>query len=70
MPDYDDARFGSRDGNVESVRIIREACIACCIGPDETDDHDVCLLSLCCVDGADSHLLGLRQVKFRASKLC
>ena len=59
MPDYDDARSSPGDGDVEAVCIVREACIACCIGPDETDDHDVCLLSLCCVDGADSHLVGV-----------
>ena len=63
MPDYEDARFGPCDGDIEAVRVVCEACVACCIGSDEADDHDVRFLSLGCVDGADSHLVAVSPVK-------
>ena len=59
MADYDDARLGPSDGDIKSVCVVCESRIACRVGPDEADDHYVRLLSLCRVDSADSHLVGV-----------
>ena len=56
MFDNDDPGLCSGDGNVEAFCVICEASDPGCVRSDETHDHGVGLLSLCCVDGADLHL--------------
>ena len=56
MPDDDDPGLCPRDGDIEAFRVVCEANTPGCVRSDEADDHEVGLLSQCCVDGADLHL--------------
>ena len=53
MSDDDDPCFCPGDSNVEALGIVSKANASCRVCPDEGDDHEVSLLSLRCVNGAD-----------------
>ena len=55
MPDDDDPGSCSGDGDVEAFCVACEAHDPGCVCSDETDDHEVGLVPLCCIDGADLH---------------
>ena len=56
MSGNDDSGLCPGDGDVKALRVIREAHTPGCVRPDEADDHEVGLLSLCCISGADLDL--------------
>ena len=51
---YDDnPSLRPSDRHIEAPGVVREAYTSCGVCADEGDDHEVSLLSLSCVDGAD-----------------